>query len=70
MRRIAVDMNLREDGSVVVLPKNAKDDHLSVGDRVILYEHDDIECQAILRRGQSWEWVADIVEGTIKKTAP
>jgi hypothetical protein len=42
---------------------------LTVGAKVILEEPDDIECEAIVRHGDTWEWVADIIEGTIRKTS-
>ena len=65
MYRIAVDMNLREDHGTIVLPKlSIPGDGLAVGQKVILYESDDIECEAIVRHGETWEWVADIVKGS------
>ena len=38
------------------------------GTRVILYEPEEVEmrCEAIVRRGKVWPWVADIVKGTFK----
>jgi hypothetical protein len=69
MLRISVEMNLREDRRTVVIPsKLVPMNQLTVGTNVILYEPGDIECEAIVQRGKSWEWVAEIVEGTIKPT--
>ncbi len=67
MLKISVDMNLREDHRTIVIPpESILAEDLIVGDRVVLYEPGgDIECEAILRHGTSWKWVADIVEGTI-----
>jgi len=33
------------------------------------YEPGDIECEAIVRHGERWEWVADILDGTIRPLA-
>jgi hypothetical protein len=68
MLKIAVDMNLREDQRTIVIPKLVPMKELTVGTKVILYEPGDIECEAIVRHGKSWEWVAEIVEGTIRPT--
>ena len=66
MVRIATDFNWREDYLTIVLPDRVPAEVLVPGTRVILYEPGDIECEAIVRRGKTWPWVADIVEGTIK----
>jgi hypothetical protein len=69
MLKIAVDMNLREDHRTIVIPpQQVPASGLAVGAKVVLYEPGDIECEAIVRHGETWEWVADIVEGTIKPT--
>jgi hypothetical protein len=69
MLRLHVDMNNREDQRTIVIPSRyVSAEGLVAGAKVILYEPGDIECEAILRRGTSWEWVADIVDGTIKKS--
>jgi hypothetical protein len=68
MLKIAVDTNLREDQRTIVTPKLVPMKELTVGTKVILYEPGDIECEAIVRHGKSWEWVAEIVEGTIRPT--
>ena len=69
MLKIAVDMNLREDHRTIVIPpQQVPPSGLSVGVKVVLYEPGDIECEAIVRHGETWDWVADIVEGTIKPT--
>jgi hypothetical protein len=69
MLRLHVDMNNREDQRTIVIPSRyVSAEGLVAGERVILYEPGDIECEAIVRRGASWEWVADIVEGTIRKS--
>lgn len=66
--RIPVDFNRREGvgtialGSSADIPKEAQ----RVGALVTLYEDEDIECEAIVRRGKRWEWVADILDGTIR----
>ena len=51
-----------------MIPKLVPMKELTVGTKVILYEPGDIECEAIVRHGKSWEWVAEIVEGTIRPT--
>jgi hypothetical protein len=67
MLRILVDINLREDHrTIAILPENVLEKELNVGARVILYEPG-MECEAILRHGEIWKWVADIVEGTVKE---
>ena len=68
MLRILVDVNWREDDRTIVIPEErVSRDNLLEGKRVILYEPG-MECEAILRRGVQWPWVADIVEGTIRET--
>ncbi|MBI2739176.1 MAG: hypothetical protein HYX38_21870 [Rhodospirillales bacterium] len=70
MTKIEVDMNLREDVFTIVVPLQLVSEfQLKVGDRVLLYEPG-TECEAILRHGKQWPWVADIVEGTIRDTSP
>jgi hypothetical protein len=64
--RIATDFNWREDYRTIVLPDRAPAEVLVPGTRIILYEPDAFECEAIVRRGETWPWVADIIEGTIK----
>lgn len=64
--RIMTDFNWREDYLTIVLPNGVPAEVLVPGTRIILYEPGDIECEAIVRRGETWPWVADIVEGTIK----
>jgi hypothetical protein len=67
MIRIPVDMNWREDRQTIVIPpRSISENELEVGKRVILHEPG-VECEAILRHGTQWPWVADIVEGTIKE---
>jgi hypothetical protein len=69
MLKIAVDMNLREDIRTIVIPPTVVPmEGFAVGTKVILYEPGDIECEAIVRRGKSWEWVAEIIEETIRPT--
>jgi hypothetical protein len=43
------------------------DEQRKVGELVPLYEPGSIECEAILRHGTHWEWVADILDGTIRE---
>jgi hypothetical protein len=70
MLKIHVDMNLREGPrTIVVPPRQMPMDGLTVGAKVTLYEPGDIECEAIVRDGTTWEWVADIIEGTIRETS-
>ena len=66
MLRIRVDTNrCDDDGAIVILPKSVPEEELKVGARVILYETG-FECEATLRHGKRWNWVADIIEGTIR----
>lgn len=66
MIRIAVDCNWREDTrTIVIRHENVPEFHLRVGVKVTLHEPG-MECEAILRHGKRWPWVADIIEGTIK----
>src|SRR5262249_38002853 len=68
MTRIEVDMNWREGSRTIVIPsRSISEVKLTIGQRVILYEPG-TECEAILRRGEQWPWVADIIDGTIKNT--
>ena len=68
MLKILIDVNWREENNAIVIPEESVSrDNLLEGKRVILYEPG-MECEAILRRGAVWPWVADIVEGTIKET--
>jgi hypothetical protein len=70
MLRIYVDMNLREGPrTIVIAPRQMPIGGLTVGAKVILEEFGDIECEAIVRHGTTWEWVADIIEGTIRETS-
>jgi hypothetical protein len=71
MLRICTDFNTREGPRTIVLaPQVIPQGGLVEGTRVILYEEGDIECEAIVRRGDTWNWVADIIEGTIRKLPP
>jgi hypothetical protein len=66
MLRIRVDVNCREGRRTVAIPPDSVPGHdLKVGMKVILREPG-MECEAVLRHGEIWLWVADIVEGTIK----
>ncbi len=69
MQRIRVDMNHQEDHNTIVITSQCVPaEGLSVGVRVVIYEPDgDIECEAVVRHGASYQWVADIVEGTIRQ---
>jgi hypothetical protein len=71
MLRLHVDYNEREllqEGieTIVVYMEENKDvssNAMQVGEHILL--SDGItECQAILRHGVNYEWVADIIEGT------
>ena len=68
MVRIAVDFNRREGVRTVALGSSADipEEARHVGALVTLYEPGEIECEAIVRHGQRWEWVADILDGTIR----
>jgi hypothetical protein len=66
MQRIPVGINHQEDhNTIVITPQSVPPEGLSVGERIIIFEPG-IECEAIVRHGTSHEWVADIVEGTIR----
>jgi len=69
MLRVFVDCN-RMVGDMTVAIKNPDEqipeDLRKEGTRVILYEPG-MECDGILRRAEApWEWVADIVAGTVR----
>jgi hypothetical protein len=67
MARIRVDFNRREGPrTVAVSAEDVPQSELVVGSIVTLYEPGDIECEAVLRHGTRWEWVADILDGTIR----
>lgn len=68
MTRIHVDFNCREDvGTIAILrPQEIPEEERRIGAIITLYEPG-IECEAILRRGERWEWVADILDGTIRE---
>lgn len=65
MIRLATDFNTTENGAVV-LPDSAPAEALVPGTRVILFRPDEFECEAIVRRGAAWPWVAEIVRRTKK----
>jgi hypothetical protein len=65
--RVRTDFNRRE-GFAVVLPDDAPAAVLVAGTRIMFYERDQTEWRegvAIVRPGEEFPWVADIVEGTI-----
>lgn len=64
--RIRADFNARDGYLGILLPDDAPAQVLVPGTRVILYEPGELECEAIVRRGERCPWAADIVEGTIK----
>jgi hypothetical protein len=67
MLRILVDVNSREGRrTIVIAPENVVGQDLRVGMKVILHEPG-MECEAVLRHGQTSPWVADIIEGTTKE---
>ena len=67
MPRIRVDFNRREGPRTVAVSEEDVPEHeLAVGAIVTLYEPGDIECEAVLRHGIRWKWVADILDGTIR----
>lgn len=69
MTRIRVDFNRREgSGSIAISPNEGEipEEELKVGAIVTLYEPGDIECEAVLRHGTRWKWVADILDGPIR----
>lgn len=67
MTRIRVDFNRREGPRTIALSlEDVQNEALKVGALVTLYEPGDIECEAILRHGTRWEWVADILDDTIR----
>jgi hypothetical protein len=70
--RLYVDFNSCENPRAIrlrfdIINKNIDRDLLHAGMRLIIYD-EDIECEAILRHGVHvpTEWVAEIVESTIK----
>ena len=68
MARIHVDFNCREDvGTIAILRlRDIPEEERKVGTVITLYEPG-MECEAVLRRGERWEWVADILDGTIRE---
>jgi hypothetical protein len=69
MARIQVDFNRREGpGAIAISPAEGEipSEELKVGAIVTIYEPGDIECEAILRHGTQWNWVADILDGTVR----
>src|SRR6185312_11694361 len=65
MIRLATDFNTTENGAIV-LPDSAPAGALVPGTRVILFRPKEFECEAIVRRGAAWPWVAEIVSRTRK----
>ena len=57
-----------DDGAVVLNESHIPPEVLVTGTRVILYEPEEVEmrCEAIVRRGKVWPWVAEIIEGTFR----
>lgn len=67
MIRVVADFNRMEgDRAVALHPEHTPPDALVPGTRVIVYEPGDIECEAIVRRGTRFPWVADMIEETIR----
>jgi hypothetical protein len=67
MLRIRVDVNEREEPhAVAIQPDWAPAESLRVGESVVLYDPG-MECEAILRHGKRWEWVADVIWQTIRE---
>lgn len=62
-----MDFNRNSDGVAILRPWEIPPDQLKEGTKIVIYEPEDIECDAILRRGVQSEWVADIVKGTIRE---
>ncbi len=82
MLSLFVDFNSRDtDPSLPVEPyfvrirldidsnKDIREDQMIVGLRVIL-RGDDVECEAILRRGGRFKWVGELIDGTCRDPAP
>jgi len=74
MLKFYVDYNarelLREDVQTIVvgldqMNSGIPEGQLEVGLKVMLYD-EEMECEAILRHGTSYKWVADIIPGTIR----
>jgi hypothetical protein len=72
MLKFYVDFNSCEgvDTAVVVrldteLNAGISEDQMEVGSRVLLYE-ETMECEAILRLGSYYKWVADLLVETIR----
>lgn len=42
---------------------------LKLGLRVILYDHEE-RCEGLLRHGEIYDWVADLIPGTWKELTP
>ena len=57
---------MEDERAVVLHVEHTPPEALVPGTRVILYEPGDIECEAIVRRGKQFAWVAEIIEETIK----
>jgi hypothetical protein len=67
MIRILNDFNtMEDDGAVVLNAARAPAEALVPGARVLLYEPDQIECEAIVRPGKTWPWVAEMIVETIR----
>ncbi len=64
--KVSNDFNLMEDDRAVVLNDSTPAEALVPGIRIILYEPGQFECEAIVRRGKTWPWVADTLEGTFR----
>jgi hypothetical protein len=64
--RIRADFNARDGYLGILLPDDAPAEALAPGARVILYEPGELQCEAIVRRGERCPWAAGIVEGSIK----
>ena len=65
MIRLSTDFNTQEQGAIV-LPPDAPAEVLTLGAQIILFKPDVFECEAIVRPGTAYPWVADIVPRTIK----
>ena len=70
MIKVSNDFNLMEDGRAVVLNSSTPAEALVPGTRIILCEPGQFECEAIVRRGKAWPWVANMLDGTFKDYPP
>jgi len=71
MMKVLCDFNKTEgsrgvDYAVVLHPKATPTEALVVGKRIVVIQPGEIECEAIVKHGRHHQWVAEVVEDSMR----